>query len=65
MSCILLAAGPPEASLWWVAGGVGLIVGLIFLFVFFSFVGLWIQCLVTKANVGSIPSWSKQLKAVG
>ncbi len=47
-----LFAAQPEFQLWWILGGVGLIVGLIFLYVFFSFVGLWIQCLVTRANVG-------------
>jgi uncharacterized protein YqfA (UPF0365 family) len=35
-----------------VVGGIGLIVGLIFLFVFFSFVQLWIQCLLTGAQIG-------------
>ena len=35
-----------------VIGGIGLIVGLIFLFVFFSFLQLWIQCLLTGARIG-------------
>jgi uncharacterized protein YqfA (UPF0365 family) len=33
-------------------GGVVLIVGLFFLFIFFSFVQLWIQCLFTRAKIG-------------
>jgi uncharacterized protein YqfA (UPF0365 family) len=37
-----------------VLGGVGLIVGLIFLFVFFSFVQLWIQSFLTGARIGIV-----------
>jgi uncharacterized protein YqfA (UPF0365 family) len=32
--------------------GLLLVVGLIFLFIFFSFVQLWIQCLFTRAKIG-------------
>ncbi len=37
-----------------ILGGILLIVGLIFLFVFFSFVQLWIQCLLTGAKIGIV-----------
>jgi len=37
-----------------VLGLIGVIVGVIFLFVFFSFVGLWIQCLLTGAKIGIV-----------
>jgi uncharacterized protein YqfA (UPF0365 family) len=33
-------------------GGIGLIVGLIFLFIFFSFVRLWIQAFLASARIG-------------
>ncbi len=36
----------------WVVGGIGLVIGLVFLFIFFSFVQLWIQCLLTGAKIG-------------
>ncbi len=43
----------PNPEIWpWVIGGVGIILGLIFLFIFFSFVQLWIQCLLTGAKIG-------------
>jgi uncharacterized protein YqfA (UPF0365 family) len=43
----------PNPDIWpWVIGGVGIILGLIFLFIFFSFVQLWIQCLLTGAKIG-------------
>jgi uncharacterized protein YqfA (UPF0365 family) len=35
-----------------VIGGIGIIVGLIFLLIFFNFVQLWIQCLLTGARIG-------------
>lgn len=35
-------------------GGILLIVALVFLFVFFSFVQLWIQCWLTRANIGLV-----------
>ena len=37
-----------------IVGGIGLIVGLIFLFVFFSFVQLWIQSFLTGARIGIV-----------
>ena len=56
MSPILFAAGPGDADIQW--GTVGIVAGaiaavvilLIFLFVFFSFVQLWIQCMLTGAG---------------
>src|SRR5437868_4715807 len=50
MSHVLWAVDQ-EIPWGWILGGIGLLLGLIFLFVFFSFVQLWIQCLVTGANV--------------
>jgi uncharacterized protein YqfA (UPF0365 family) len=35
-----------------VVGGIGIIVGLIFLLIFFNFVQLWIQSLLTGARIG-------------
>jgi uncharacterized protein YqfA (UPF0365 family) len=56
MSSFLLAAetwGPlGENPLLLIVGGILLIVGLVFLFVFFSFVQLWIQCVLTGAKIG-------------
>src|SRR5262245_19838921 len=53
MSLELFAATPsPENTVWWVVAGVGIILGLVFLFIFFSFVQLWIQCLLTGARIG-------------
>ena len=55
---ILLAADPKRSENWvadnwvWVAGAVGLIVFLIFLLIFFSFVKLWIQSLLAGAKIG-------------
>ncbi len=37
-----------------ILGGIGLIVGLIFLFVFFSFVQLWIQAFLASAKIGFV-----------
>src|SRR5260370_39299034 len=36
----------------WIAGAIGLIVFLIFLLIFFSFVKLWIQSLLAGAKIG-------------
>ena len=60
MSALLFAQNPNANSNFlldnWplVLGGVGLIVGLIFLFVFFSFVQLWIQSFLTGARIGFV-----------
>jgi uncharacterized protein YqfA (UPF0365 family) len=43
------------AEHWWVLLGiVGLVVGLVVLFIFFNFVQLWIQSLLTGARVGIV-----------
>src|SRR6266536_2776350 len=51
----LLTAGPWDwvqgRELWLVGGGVMLLVGIVFLVIFFSFVRLWIQCLLTGAKI--------------
>jgi uncharacterized protein YqfA (UPF0365 family) len=48
-----LFADAQQVAPWvYVVAGVGIIVGLVFLFIFFSFVQLWIQCLLTGARVG-------------
>lgn len=43
-----------DGHLWLVGLAVGGIVLLIFLFIFFSFVQLWIQCILTGARVGIV-----------
>jgi uncharacterized protein YqfA (UPF0365 family) len=54
MSYLLFAQNVADNWPKWalVVGAIGILVGLIFLFVFFSFVQLWIQCLLTGARVG-------------
>jgi uncharacterized protein YqfA (UPF0365 family) len=58
MSALLFAADPTPnflADNWLlILGGIGLIVGLIFLFVFFSFVQLWIQAFLASAKIGFV-----------
>ncbi len=58
MSALLFAADPNPnflADNWLlILGGIGLIVGLIFLFVFFSFVQLWIQAFLASAKIGFV-----------
>src|SRR5579871_4648626 len=56
MTSLLLAQGNFDLSTQWpvVLGCIGLVVFLIFLFVFFSFVQLWIQCLLTGARIGIV-----------
>src|SRR5947208_6086008 len=39
-------------QVWWIVGAVGLIVFIIFLLIFFSFVKLWIQSLLAGAKIG-------------
>src|SRR5438093_4960131 len=47
-------AGVPE-NLWlWILLGIGLIILLIFLVIFFSFIRLWIQSFLTGAKVGLV-----------
>src|SRR5262245_56519792 len=56
MAHTLLAATPKSdflAENWpYIAGAVGLIIFLIFLLIFFSFVKLWIQSLLAGAKIG-------------
>ncbi|HKB41576.1 MAG TPA: flotillin-like FloA family protein, partial [Gemmataceae bacterium] len=53
---VLLAAGKSDnwaAENWpYIAGAIGLIIFLIFLLIFFSFVKLWIQSLLAGAKIG-------------
>src|SRR5438552_3582226 len=55
MHFTLLAAGIWDSiqgkELWLIGGGVLLLIGIIFLVIFFSFVRLWIQCLLTGARI--------------
>src|SRR5262245_27998291 len=39
---------------WWILIGIGLIVLLVFLVIFFSFIRLWIQSFLTGAKVGLV-----------
>src|SRR5438128_4878116 len=53
MSYVLFAAEFNFAKDWyWIAAAIGLIVFLIFLLIFFSFVKLWIQSLLAGAKIG-------------
>ena len=47
--------GLPPANQWlWIVGVVGIVAGLVVLFIFFNFVQLWIQCLLTGARIGIV-----------
>jgi uncharacterized protein YqfA (UPF0365 family) len=48
----------------WVLTGVGIVIGLVFLFIFFSFVQLWIQCLLTGARIGLLDMLRMKLTKV-
>jgi uncharacterized protein YqfA (UPF0365 family) len=54
MSQLAWAQNPDFLTTHWplIVGGVGIIVFLIFLFIFFNFVQLWIQSLLTGAKIG-------------
>src|ERR1700677_3582625 len=54
MALTLFAVDNLEDFKHWsvVLGGIGFVVSLVFLFVFFSFVQLWIQCVLTGAKIG-------------
>src|SRR5437899_13058954 len=53
MSYVLFAAEFNFAKDWyWIAAAIGLIVFLIFLLIFFSFVKLWIQSMLAGAKIG-------------
>src|SRR3984957_11489748 len=56
MTLSLLAQGNFDLTTQWplVLGCIGLVVFLIFLVVFFSFVQLWVQCLLTGAKIGIV-----------
>src|SRR5581483_8424248 len=53
MHLVLLAQNFDIRQHWWlILGGILLLIGIIFMFMFFSFLRLWIQCFFTKADVG-------------
>jgi uncharacterized protein YqfA (UPF0365 family) len=52
MYAALLAEGLPEGTWMYILGAVLLLFALIFMVIFFSFLRLWIMCLVTGARVG-------------
>jgi uncharacterized protein YqfA (UPF0365 family) len=45
---------PPQNQWLWIVGVVGIVAGLVVLFIFFNFVQLWIQCLLTGARIGIV-----------
>src|SRR5437588_10571597 len=47
-----------------IVGGLILLVGIIFLVIFFSFLRLWIQCLLTRANIGILDLIGMKLRSV-
>jgi uncharacterized protein YqfA (UPF0365 family) len=53
-----------EFPIWWIVAGVGIVIGLVFLFIFFSFVQLWIQCLLTGAKIGLLDMLRMKLTKV-
>src|SRR5437660_7312668 len=52
MYAALLAEGLPENAWMYIVGGVLVLFALIFMVIFFSFLRLWVQCLLTGARVG-------------
>ena len=53
-SLALLAADPPKLggnTVIWIVAGIAVLLFLVFLFIFFSFIRLWIQALLTRADI--------------
>lgn len=64
-SSALLAALPADNSPWYLLVGVVILLfGLVLLFIFFNFVQLWIQCLLTGANIGILDLVGMKLRRV-
>jgi uncharacterized protein YqfA (UPF0365 family) len=68
---VLLLAQAPNSREWWeenrlalLIGGVGLLIVLLFLVVFFSFVRLWIQSFLTGAKIGIFDLVGMKLRSV-
>jgi uncharacterized protein YqfA (UPF0365 family) len=54
-----------EGKQWWlIIGGVLLLIGIFFLVIFFSFVRLWIQCLLTGAKISILDLIGMKLRNV-
>src|SRR4051794_10137006 len=49
---------------WLVAGAIGLLIAIFFLVIFFSFVRLWIQCLLTGAKISILDLIGMKLRNV-
>src|SRR5437762_13439053 len=50
---------------WWlIIGGIILVIGVFFLIIFFSFVRLWIQCLLTGAKISILDLIGMKLRNV-
>src|SRR5262245_57811065 len=53
-----------ENKVWVIVGAIGLLIAIIFLVIFFSFLRLWIQCLLTRANIGILDLIGMKLRSV-
>jgi uncharacterized protein YqfA (UPF0365 family) len=54
-----------EGKQWWlIIGGIVLLIGIFFLVIFFSFVRLWIQCLLTGAKISILDLIGMKLRNV-
>src|SRR5438552_14126699 len=51
-------------QVWLIVGGIILVIGVFFLIIFFSFVRLWIQCLLTGAKIGILDLVGMKLRNV-
>lgn len=62
----LLAVGIPllDQTGWLIGGGIALLVGIFMLIIFFSFVRLWIQSLLTGAKIGILDLVGMKLRNV-
>src|SRR5262249_33802523 len=64
MTFLMLAEFDLQRDWWMVALGVGLVAGVIFLFIFFSFVQLYIQSLLTGAKINILDMIGMKLRKV-
>jgi uncharacterized protein YqfA (UPF0365 family) len=65
MLSVLLAEGPSPADIiLWAVAGILIVLGFILVIFLYSFVGLWLQCLFTGAQIGIIDLVSMKIRHV-